>query len=73
MVATDEKRRYTPHLKPSSAIELNSWLSAAKEVLAGNEGRHGETHGGKRVKMCYLFVDRVNEREDGSTVDCEVE
>jgi hypothetical protein len=65
--------------RPKSAIELNGWLVAAKEVLAGNEGRRGETHGGKQVKMYYSFVDPLNRGEDGrplrweSIEDLEVE
>jgi hypothetical protein len=30
---------------------LDSWIAIAKEVLAGTEGRQGQNHGGKRIRM----------------------
>jgi hypothetical protein len=46
-----------------TTIELDDWLAAAKEVLAANEGPHGETHGGKRVRMRYSYLNYWNNEE----------
>jgi hypothetical protein len=56
-------RRYRRNSK--SDTELDAWLAVAKEVLAGNKGPRGETHGCKRVKMHYSFVDHLNKGEYG--------
>jgi len=55
MVATHYHHR-RQRQKPKSDGELDMWMSAAKEVLAGHEGRNGQIRGGKRIRMCYRLI-----------------
>jgi hypothetical protein len=43
--------------KPKSEGELDAWMAAAREALAGHEGRDGQIHGGKRIRMRYRLID----------------
>jgi hypothetical protein len=48
------------HGKPKSVEQLDSWMDAAREALAGHDGWNGQSHGGKRVKMSYRIIDRLD-------------
>jgi hypothetical protein len=61
------------HRNPRSATELDGWLAAARDVLAGNEGRDGETNGGKRVMMYYEFSEGIQMGWQERIEDVEVE
>ena len=66
MVAHHRYRRRRQN--PKSEEELDLWMAAAREALAGHEGRNGRSSGGKRIRMSYRWVDHMNLGENQQPV-----
>jgi hypothetical protein len=54
--------------EPKSAEELDLWMDTAREALAGHEDRNGQSHGGKRIRMNYRFINHLNPAENQPAV-----